>query len=67
MFHSHDPYTLYLCVYPELDRIREVSVHVAKAVVRVADEQGHAKVPLTDDLEAHIRALMFEPVYETHV
>ena len=54
------------CVYPELDRIREVSVHVAEAVVRVAIEQGHAGVPLPDDLETHVRSLMFDPVYKTY-
>ena len=53
-------------VYPELDRIREVSVRVAEAVARVAVEQGHAQVPLTGDLKTYIRSLMFEPVYETH-
>jgi malate dehydrogenase (oxaloacetate-decarboxylating)(NADP+) len=54
------------CVYPELDRIREVSVHVAQAVVRVAVEQGHARVSLPEDLEAYIRSLMFDPIYETY-
>jgi malate dehydrogenase (oxaloacetate-decarboxylating)(NADP+) len=52
------------CVYPSLERIREVSIRVAKAVVRVAIEQGHAGAVVPDDSEAHIRSLMFDPVYE---
>jgi malate dehydrogenase (oxaloacetate-decarboxylating)(NADP+) len=54
------------CVYPELDRIREVSVHVAEAVVRVAIEQGHTRASFPEDLETHIRSLMFDPIYETY-
>jgi malate dehydrogenase (oxaloacetate-decarboxylating)(NADP+) len=54
------------CVYPELDRIREVSVHVARAVIRVATEQGHARASLPDDIETYIRSLMFDPIYETY-
>jgi malate dehydrogenase (oxaloacetate-decarboxylating)(NADP+) len=51
-------------VYPDLSRIREVSVRVAEAVVRVAIDQGHAGAGVPDDMETHIRSLMFDPVYE---
>lgn len=50
-------------VYPPLREIREVSVGIAVAVAEVACAQGVARVSPPADLEAHIRAHMFNPVY----
>lgn len=50
-------------VYPPLRSIRHVSVDIAVAVAEVAYAQGLARVPRPDDLEAHIRAQMYSPVY----
>ncbi len=36
---------------------------VAVAVVRAAAEDGVARAPLDDDLEAQVRRSMWEPVY----
>ena len=54
-------------IYPSLKRIRDVSVHIAAAVMDVAYEQGHATVPRPADPMAHIRARVYEPVYEEYV
>lgn len=50
-------------VYPPLQEIRQVSLAIAVAVAEVAYAQGLARVPRPDDLAAHLRAQMFDPVY----
>ena len=54
-------------VYPPLPRIREVSLAVALAVAEVAYRNGLAAKPRPDDLEEHIRCLMFEPEYQSYI
>lgn len=54
------------CVYPPLGQIREVSAAIATAVARTAYEEGVASIPEPPDLHAHVRALMWEPVYPTY-
>ncbi|MGM0384669.1 MAG: malic enzyme-like NAD(P)-binding protein, partial [Actinomycetota bacterium] len=51
------------CIYPPLREIREVSAAIAVAVAEVAQAQELARVPRPADLEAHVRALMYSPVY----
>jgi malate dehydrogenase (oxaloacetate-decarboxylating)(NADP+) len=51
------------CVYPPLRRIREVSLAIATAVAEVAWKTGVARRTRPADLEAAIRAEMYEPVY----
>jgi len=50
-------------LYPLLRNIRDVSAEIAVAVAEVAYEQGLARVPRPENLEAHIRATMYSPVY----
>lgn len=50
-------------MYPPLARIRDVSVQIAIAVATVAYESGLASRERPEDLEADIRAHMFQPVY----
>lgn len=50
-------------VYPSLARIREVSAAVAAAVATVAWDAGLASAPRPDDIDAHVRAQMYAPVY----
>ena len=54
-------------VYPPLPRIREVSLAVALAVAEVAYRDGLAAKPRPDDLEEHLRSLMFEPEYRSYI
>jgi malate dehydrogenase (oxaloacetate-decarboxylating) len=48
---------------PQINDVRETSVAVATAVARAAAEDGVARAALKDDLEAQVRASMWEPVY----
>jgi malate dehydrogenase (oxaloacetate-decarboxylating)(NADP+) len=50
-------------VYPPLTRIRAVSLKIAVAVAAAAHESGLARASRPADLEADIRARMFDPAY----
>jgi malate dehydrogenase (oxaloacetate-decarboxylating)(NADP+) len=50
-------------VYPPLASIRDVSARIATAVATIAYESGLASRERPGDLEADIRAHMFQPVY----
>jgi len=50
-------------IMPSMDRLREVSVHVAVAVAKAAMEEGIARSPLTD-VEAQVRGAMWEASYK---
>jgi malate dehydrogenase (oxaloacetate-decarboxylating)(NADP+) len=51
-------------VYPPLKNIREVSLAIAVEVAEVAYQQGLAREPRPDDLEAYIRSIMYYPEYQ---
>ena len=50
-------------IYPLLKKIREVSRHIAKAVMKTADEQGLARVDLPKDLDSFLDEIMFDTGY----
>lgn len=50
-------------LYPLLRNIRDVSAQIAVTVAELAYEQGCARVPRPQDLEAHIRSTMYSPAY----
>jgi malate dehydrogenase (oxaloacetate-decarboxylating)(NADP+) len=50
-------------VYPALSKVREVSIHIATAVAEEAYACGLARHPRPDDIEADIRARVFDPNY----
>jgi malate dehydrogenase (oxaloacetate-decarboxylating)(NADP+) len=52
-------------IYPPLQDIRKVSSTIAVAVAEIAYKQGLASVPRPDDLLAHIKSHMFNPIYES--
>jgi malate dehydrogenase (oxaloacetate-decarboxylating)(NADP+) len=54
-------------VYPSFTRIREVSAAIAVAVAEVAFASGLAHVERPDDIPAHVRSLMYEPVYKSYI
>ena len=54
-------------VYPPLSRIREVSLAIAIAVVKVACRQGLATKPIPDKLEQYIQSLMYQPDYQRYL
>ncbi len=51
-------------VFPPLERIREVSEAIGRAVARAAVEAGVADVGPEVDLDARVRELMWDPSYE---
>jgi len=54
-------------IYPALSKIREVSVKIAAAVAEEVHREGLARLPRPADIEADIRARMFQPVYRNYV
>ena len=54
-------------VYPSFTRVREVSAAIAVAVSEVAFAFGLAQVERPDDLPAHVRSPMYEPVYKSYI
>lgn len=54
-------------VYPPLTSIREVSARIAVAVAEQAFSSGLATARQPDDMLAHIRSLMYEPVYRSYI
>jgi malate dehydrogenase (oxaloacetate-decarboxylating) len=58
-----DPTTPGASLLPQINDVRETSVAVAVAVATAAAEDGVARVPLSADLEAQVRAAMWDPVY----
>ncbi len=54
-------------VFPDLQRIREVSVAIAVAVAEVAFARKLTHMPRPRDMAAHVRSQMYEPVYRDYV
>jgi malate dehydrogenase (oxaloacetate-decarboxylating)(NADP+) len=54
-------------LYPPLDRVREVSAHIAVAVAEIAWRDGLATIGRPDDPLAFVRAQMYDPRYESYV
>ncbi|MBK8474833.1 MAG: NAD-dependent malic enzyme [Opitutaceae bacterium] len=54
-------------VYPPLSKIREVSAKIAAAVVEECHREGLAQLPRPADIEADVRARMFQPTYEEYI
>jgi len=50
-------------IFPSLQKIRETSLVIAKAVAKVAFDTGLATVPEPEDLSAFIEEEMFDPIY----
>jgi len=50
-------------LYPPLPQIRDVSLAIAVAVAEVAYGEGLAQLPRPEDLCAHLKSLMYNPVY----
>jgi malate dehydrogenase (oxaloacetate-decarboxylating)(NADP+) len=50
-------------IYPPQSRILEASLHVARRIAQYIFDNQLARVPRPDDIEAHIRACAYRPVY----
>jgi malate dehydrogenase (oxaloacetate-decarboxylating)(NADP+) len=53
-------------IYPSLTQIRNVSIVIAAAVARMAVEKGLATDVPAGDIEAHIRSVVYDPVYRPY-
>jgi malate dehydrogenase (oxaloacetate-decarboxylating)(NADP+) len=54
-------------IYPNLQRIREVSAAIAVAVAKVVFDRGLTGMLCPDDLPARIKAQMYDPTYPNYV
>ncbi len=54
-------------VFPPLSKIREVSAKIAAAVVEECHREGFAQLPKAADVEADVRARMFQPDYGEYI
>jgi malate dehydrogenase (oxaloacetate-decarboxylating)(NADP+) len=50
-------------IYPPQSQILEASLHVATKVAGYIFDKGLARVPRPPDIDAHIRAVAYKPVY----
>jgi malate dehydrogenase (oxaloacetate-decarboxylating)(NADP+) len=50
-------------IYPPQSRILEASLHVARRIAEYIFDKQLARVPRPDDVQAHIRACAYRPVY----
>jgi malate dehydrogenase (oxaloacetate-decarboxylating)(NADP+) len=50
-------------IYPPQSRILEASLHVAQRIAESIFDKQLARVPRPDDIQAHIRACAYRPVY----
>lgn len=54
-------------LYPDLKRIREVSLKIGTAVAEVAFKRGLTRMLRPADLQAHVQDTMFDPTYPDYV
>jgi len=54
-------------VYPDLGKIRQISLAIATAVCRLAYDEGLAQFPEPDDLRKYVRNCMYHPVYKQYI
>ena len=53
-------------LYPDLGKIRQISLAIAAAVSRLAWDQGIASYDEPDDIRDHVRSCMWHPVYRPY-
>jgi malate dehydrogenase (oxaloacetate-decarboxylating)(NADP+) len=54
-------------IYPDLAKIRQISLAIAAAVARLAWEQGLAKYAEPKDIRQYVRDRMYQPDYRPYV
>ncbi len=54
-------------VYPDLRKIRKISLTIAAAICEMAFDEGLARVERPKDIKAWVKENMFEPVYPRYV
>jgi malate dehydrogenase (oxaloacetate-decarboxylating)(NADP+) len=54
-------------IFPDLGKIRQISIAIAAAVCRVAYAEGEATVPEPDDIIDYVRNSMYHPYYPEYI
>ena len=54
-------------IYPDLNRIREVSASIAVAVAEVVFARGLTRLARPSDLASHVAAAVYQPQYRDYV
>jgi malate dehydrogenase (oxaloacetate-decarboxylating)(NADP+) len=54
-------------VYPDLEKIRQISLAIATAVCRLAYDEGLAQYPEPEDLRQYVRDCMYHPEYRSYI
>jgi len=54
-------------VYPDLGKIRQISLAIATAVCRLAYDEGLAQFPEPEDLRQYVRDCMYHPEYKQYI
>jgi malate dehydrogenase (oxaloacetate-decarboxylating)(NADP+) len=54
-------------IYPDLGKIRQISLAIASAVAMLAWEQGLARYAEPDDIREYVRSCMYHPEYRPYV
>lgn len=54
-------------IYPDLGKIRQISLAIAAAVCRLAWDQGIAKYTEPEDIREYVRSCMYHPEYRPYV
>ena len=54
-------------IYPDLGKIRQISLAIAAAVCRLAWDQGLAQYPEPDDIRQYVRDCMYHPDYRPYI
>lgn len=55
------------CLFPSLNRIREVSANIALAVAKVVFARGLTSMTEPADLSGHIRSVMYKPDFHPYI
>ena len=50
-------------VYPQIDKLRGVSKHLAVAVIKHAVREGIARVHIPEDIDSFVEDRLWKPVY----
>ena len=54
-------------IYPDLGKIRQITLAIAAAVCRLAWDQGLAQYPEPDDIRQYVRDCMYHPDYRPYI
>ena len=54
-------------IYPDLGKIRQISLAIASAVCRLAWKEGIARYVEPEDIREHVRSCMWHPAYRPYV